>query len=286
MATMLFINKSSSKLTPKILIPLLFRNVSNKKSPPGKIIDLGSHKIHYELLGHGKHHVFLVPGLMGTGRMDWGHQLKTLNRDKFTILTWDPPAFGFSSPPDHSERIDGFYKDAEVAGKLLKALGIAKTSIVGWCGGSVHSTIIAKHNPQIVDKLVLMAPFYKFYDELLKTFEEYEDVNKWSAYLKDEIIEIHGFEFVQQQWRNWLKTFRKLEKIDDGYLCRKETESLDCPTLVIHSKNDNWVSAENGQQLSKIIKHSKFLMLDDGNHCPQIKCTEEFNKILEDFLLK
>ncbi|GAB6027794.1 hypothetical protein CHUAL_002026 [Chamberlinius hualienensis] len=257
----------------------------SNKTPPGKVIDLGSHKIHYELLGHGKHHVFLVPGLIATGRMDWGSQLETLNRDKFTILTWDPPAFGFSSPPDHSEYVDGFRKDADVAGKLLKALGITKTSVVGWCGGAIQSMILTYNNQPIVDKLLLLAPSYRFYDKQIKIWEGYEDVNKWSPYLIEDVVAHHGLEFVQQQWSSWLKTFRKIEKVDDGYLCRKEMENIKCPTLIIHSKNDNWVFVENGRELSKIIKHSKYVEFDEGKHCPHIACTEQFNMVLENFLL-
>ncbi|GAA6225166.1 valacyclovir hydrolase [Lates japonicus] len=55
--------------------------------------------LYYEQTGRGKHAVLLIPGALGSTRTDFAPQLKSLNKEHFTIVGWDPRGYGQSRPP-------------------------------------------------------------------------------------------------------------------------------------------------------------------------------------------
>lgn len=56
---------------------------------------------------------------------DFKPQIETLNRDKYTIVAWDPPGYGFSRPPDRDFSPGFFYRDAECAISLMKVFKLS-----------------------------------------------------------------------------------------------------------------------------------------------------------------
>lgn len=106
--------------------------------------------LYYEQTGRGKHAVLLLPGALGkynntpllngredlsgtysvsdilvsstTGstRTDFGPQLKSLNKERFTVVGWDPRGYGQSRPPDRDFPSDFFERDAKDAVDLMK----------------------------------------------------------------------------------------------------------------------------------------------------------------------
>lgn len=109
--------------------------------------------LYYEQTGRGKHAVLLIPGALGkynihplnvrdfimrslfhlsfenhfalfftTGstRTDFAPQLKSLNKEHFTVVGWDPRGYGQSRPPDRDFPSDFFERDARDAVDLMK----------------------------------------------------------------------------------------------------------------------------------------------------------------------
>lgn len=109
--------------------------------------------LYYEQTGRGKHPVLLLPGALGkynitpspyllslnacwrscnltkaifvfstTGstRTDFGPQLKSLNKERFTVVGWDPRGYGRSRPPDRDFPPDFFERDAKDGVDLMK----------------------------------------------------------------------------------------------------------------------------------------------------------------------
>jgi len=59
---------------------------------------------------------------LGSIFTDFKPQIETLNRNKYTIVAWDPPGYGFSRPPDRDFLPGFFYRDADRAISLMKVL--------------------------------------------------------------------------------------------------------------------------------------------------------------------
>lgn len=56
----------------------------------------------------------------GSTRTDFGPQLKSLNKERFTVVGWDPRGYGQSRPPDRDFPPDFFERDAKDAVDLMK----------------------------------------------------------------------------------------------------------------------------------------------------------------------
>uniref|UniRef100_A0A3Q4FX83 AB hydrolase-1 domain-containing protein n=1 Tax=Neolamprologus brichardi TaxID=32507 RepID=A0A3Q4FX83_NEOBR len=74
--------------------------------------------LYYEQTGRGKHAVLLLPGSTKT---DFGPQLKSLAKERFSVVGWDPRGYGQSRPPDRDFPPDCFERDAKDAVDLMKA---------------------------------------------------------------------------------------------------------------------------------------------------------------------
>ena len=55
---------------------------------------------------------------------DFGPQLKSLNKERFTVVGWDPRGYGQSRPPDRDFPPDFFERDAKDAVDLMKVLSV------------------------------------------------------------------------------------------------------------------------------------------------------------------
>ncbi|KAF6734152.1 Valacyclovir hydrolase [Oryzias melastigma] len=76
--------------------------------------------LYYEQTGKGEHAVLLIPGALGSTKTDFGPQLKSLNKERFTVVGWDPRGYGKSRPPDRDFPPDFFERDAKDAVGLMK----------------------------------------------------------------------------------------------------------------------------------------------------------------------
>ena len=92
--------------------------------------------------------VLLFPGLLGTVRSDFSHQLEGL-KERFHLIGIDPPGYGQSRPPARTWPENDVYptyshRDAQIAEHFMsQVLGHQKYSIIGWSDGGICSLIMA-----------------------------------------------------------------------------------------------------------------------------------------------
>jgi pimeloyl-ACP methyl ester carboxylesterase len=61
--------------------------------------------------------------------------------------------------------------------------------------------------------------------------------------------------------------------------------SLDLPTLVIHGADDQLVSTTEAEILAKHLPKGKLHIIENAGHLPNMEQSEQFNKIIRDFIL-
>lgn len=61
-----------------------------------------------------------MPGALGSIWTDFKPQIEGFDREKFTVLAWDPPGYGQSRPPEKDFKPDFYEKDAECALEFMK----------------------------------------------------------------------------------------------------------------------------------------------------------------------
>ena len=86
-------------------------------------------------------------------------------------------------------------------------------------------------------------------------------------------------------WSNWIDGMQAtFEKRKDGDLCMDEVEKVRCPTLILHGLKDAMCPQFHAEYLHENIKGSRLVTMAEGKHNLHLKYSQEFNKLVDDFL--
>ena len=59
---------------------------------------------------------------------------------------------------------------------------------------------------------------------------------------------------------------------------------VDVPTLIIAGENDKVIPKESQELMHQVIAGSRFALIRNGSHCPQMDIPELVNAVIERFL--
>ncbi|KAG8037804.1 hypothetical protein G9C98_006015 [Cotesia typhae] len=211
------------------------RNLSLTNDMEERKVSIKGVDINYGKTGAGKQTILLLTSTLGSIWTDFKPQIEGLNKEKFTIIAWDPPGYGKSRPPDRDCSEDHFARDADYAYELMKTLGFSKYSLVGWSGGGITSIIYASMR----------------------------DINNWSEKMKAPLIAIYGEEYVTKVWTSWVDSIVDAYKNKNGDLCSEHIFKIKCPTLIIQGRKDVIVYPKHAVVMNQIIRNSSI--------CPAFK---------------
>ncbi|KAJ3599321.1 hypothetical protein NHX12_033284 [Muraenolepis orangiensis] len=220
-------------------------------------------QMYYEKTGIGKHAVLLIPGALGSTLTDFGPQLKSLNKEMFTVVGFDPRGYGRSRPPKRDFPLDFFERDAKDAVDLMKALGFGRFSLLGWSDGGITSLVAAARNPELIHKMVVWGSNAYVSPQDLSIYQAIRDVSQWSARMRRPMEDVYGAE---------------------GSVCMELLPDISCPTLIVHGEKDPVVPSSHPQYLLENIKGSRLHLMPEGKHNLHLRFPTEFNKLVEDFL--
>ncbi|XP_062280018.1 valacyclovir hydrolase [Scomber scombrus] len=240
--------------------------------------------LYYEQTGKGKHPVLLLPGALGSTRTDFGPQLKSLNKERFTVVGFDPRGYGRSRPPDRDFPPDFFERDAKDGVDLMKALGFGKFSLLGWSDGGITAMVAAGRNPDLISKMVVWGSNAFVSQHDLNLYDAVRDVSKWSSRMRQPMEEVYGAEVFAKTWEAWVDGIAQYAHRPEGSICIELLPLITCPTLVIHGEKDPMVPSFHPQYLLKHIKGSRLHLMPEGKHNLHLRFADEFNKLVEDFL--
>ncbi|KAE8597799.1 hypothetical protein XENTR_v10016602 [Xenopus tropicalis] len=247
-------------------------------------VDVNGINLHYQRTGWGDHAVLLLPGVLGSGQTDFGPQLKSLDKEAFTIIAWDPRGYGYSIPPSRDYPLDFFERDAKDAVDLMQALNFKKFSLLGWSDGGITALIGAGTYPSLIKKLVVWGANAFVTEEDLKLYNAVKDVSNWSKKMRKPMEDLYGKEYFANTFKAWCEAMYKLASRPDGNICQHLLPLIDCPTLIIHGLKDAMVPSFHPQYIHEQIKGSRLHLMPDGKHNLHLRYAEEFNRLVKDFL--
>lgn len=240
--------------------------------------------IHYVRAGQGPEPVLLLPGALGSATSDFTPQLEGLDRDKFTLIGWDPPGYGGSRPPARNFH-NFFAADARCAHTLMHQLGFdGGFSAVGWSDGGITALVLAGRYPAAVRKLVVFGSNAYISQADIDMIDKVADVSAWSDRMKKPMFEMYGDGF-PALWTDWCNAYREIYRRDGGDICCGDLKAIQAPTLVIHGAKDVMVAEEHVEHLTSNIKNAKSYIFPEGKHNLHFKYQKEFNKMVEEFIL-
>ncbi|CAB3222341.1 unnamed protein product [Arctia plantaginis] len=242
-------------------------------------------EINYVKVGTGAQNVLFLPGALGTLWTEGKPQIEGFNKEKFTLVAWDPPGYGKSRPPEKEFRTDFLEKDADIAQEFMNALGISKFSLMGFSDGGITALIHAAKYPDAVNKLVVWGANAFILPQELEMYKKIKDINAWSKRLREPLIEVYGEKLFARYWASWVEAMEAIYKKNKGNICSDLLKNIKCPTLILYGQKDSLVDSVHVSHLHTNIEGSRIHLYPEGKHHIHLKYAEDFNKRVEDFLL-
>ena len=272
-------------------------------------IDVGNEnstsiKLHYEDHGSGDP-VVLIHGWPLNGA-SWEKQELALLNSGYRVITYDRRGFGDSSQPVTGYDYDTFAADLN---KLIKALELEDVTLVGFSMGTGEVTrYIGNYGTDNVKKAGLLGSIPPY---LLKTSDNPDGVDKEGfnqimaaikndrlAFLTQFLTDFYNMDILegkliskevfQNSWnvastasptgtyecvKTWLTDFRK------------DVESIDIPTLILHGDADRILPVDKtARRLKDLVKNNTYVEIENGPHGLIWTHAEQVNKALLDFL--
>ena len=254
-------------------------------------------KLHYLEAGRGAP-VVLLHGLGGDGSR-WAQNIDPLAKD-FHVFALDQIGFGESDKPLANYHTGML---AEFLVGFLKAVNVQKASLVGNSMGAGVALYTAAKFPQVVDRIVLAdgggyrseagraaAPtpeaLHRRQIQNSVTREETREFFRILFHDKSLVTD----KMVDDQFAMRLRSAFTITKIQEagekglGSLTEAEVRAVRAPTLVVWGKYDELANPAGADRLEQAIAGSRKVIIDNCGHMPQLEKTEEFDRLVHDFL--
>ncbi|XP_033338104.2 serine hydrolase BPHL [Megalopta genalis] len=260
--------------------------ISGNRDDQERKVNVNGVDINYLKVGTGDHAVLLLPGVAGS---IWSHfkpQIEGFDRQKFTIVAWEPVGYGKSRPPDRTFPDDFLQRDAIDARDLMKVLGFTKFSVVGWSDGGITVLFLAAMFPENVRKMVCFAGNAYITPTEIEIYKKSRDFDSWSEKRRASMITVYGEEYSRKLWADWVDACDRIYEKQNGNLCKELLPKIRCPTFLLHGAKDRMVLAEHPLYLKQHIHGAKLKIMEEGRHSIHLQYPKEFNDLVTEFLLE
>lgn len=272
--------------------------MSDRAVPEGQYADLGDDlRIHYHEAGEGPAVLFLHGS--GPGASGWSNFRRSYPAfaDKgFRALVPDTLGFGYSSKPEVEYTLEFVAGGFE---RFLAKAGVDRCAVVGNSHGGAAAIQLALSRPDLVDKLVLMAPggleerdvymqmrgiktmIKAVYSPGGITRESMRKVFELQLYdpalITDEIIE-ERYQLAQLQLPQMPGRLRV------PHLAPRLKE-LTCPVFGLWGRDDQFCPVSGATTLVNECKDVRVLTIANCGHWVMVEHTDLFNRLCVDFLV-
>lgn len=231
--------------------------------------------------------LLFLHGWKGTKEV-WDKNIKHLSKD-FDCIALDLPGFGKSQTPNEIWNLE---KYADFINDFIEGLGLDKVILVGKSFGGRIAIYFAYKYPYRLNKLVLVAAAgvegksFLTRGKILvaKTFKfalNHFGVDSQSLYkssLGQALCKV--FKISREESIYKLEVKKLVTSLDLSFYCSE----IRVPTLIIWGKNDKVLPLKIGKKLHRLIKDSKFVVIN-GGHNAHVECSDEFNNFLSEFVV-
>ncbi|RWS30644.1 hypothetical protein B4U80_08377 [Leptotrombidium deliense] len=226
-------------------------------------VSVCEYQLYYEIYGNGENVLLLIPGALGTINTDYRPLIEELKNEKsLTIVAVDPPGYGQSSPP---------FKDFR--------LGFQIYSIAAFSDGGRIALIMAANYPLNVCKVVAWSTSSYF------TSHEREyigsilsNICNWHEVRIKALKEVYG-DYLQEYWRLFINAILEYEDIFTNDL-----KLIQCPVLMMHGDKDPVIDKNHADFIAQRVKGAKVHHFTDGGHLIHTRFTQQFRKLIVEFV--
>lgn len=266
--------------------------------PEGRYTEIGDGlRVHYHTEGEGPVVLFLHGS--GPGASGWSNFRRNfpyLAARGYKVVVPDTLGFGYSSKPDDVDYTLDFLVGA--LERFLDLQGITQCAVVGNSHGGAMAIQLALRRPQLVGRLVLMAPggleerevYMKMSGirAMMKVFLGPEGITREGmrkvfglqlydpTQLTEEILD-------ERMAIAPMQPKRVLTSMVVPHLA-PELARLACPVFAFWGRDDNFCPVSGAATLSAHCKRARVLTLSQCGHWVMVEHTDLFNRLCVDFL--
>ena len=256
------------------------------------------YRIHYLDEGQGEVVVFLHgSGPGASGYSNFKRNYPPLVAAGFRCIIPDHIGYGFSDKPNDVDHPLSFF--VECIKQTLDVAGVKKCSVIGNSLGGAIALGLALDYPQLVDRLILMAPGglseladYQQMPGMQKVFKVFgsgEAVNPAvmkdlfatglmhdPKYATDELVE-ERMQIMQIMNGHVMATMRVPVLVD-------RLHELQCPVLGFWGMDEKMMPENGIMAMAKNIRHLRLILVTECGHWVMVEHEAMFNRACLDFL--
>ena len=267
--------------------------------PEGRYADVGNGiTMHYHDAGTAEHGVVLFVHGSGPGASGWSNfrgNYPFLVERGYRAIVPDTLGYGYSTKPE-----EGTFTLSDVAAQykaLLDGLGIDRVTVIGNSQGGAIAITLALDFPELVDRLVLMAPGGL---EARETYMEMEGIKAMIRVLYKEGI---SRETMRKVFTLQLHDESKItdEVIEERYqvavtqhkdnIARIQVTNqedrlaeIQCPVLCFWGADDKFCPSSGATKIAERCPHSRTMLISRCGHWVMVEYPALFNHLTHAFL--
>ena len=267
--------------------------------PEGKYVEVGNGiTMHFHEAGSGDRGAVLFVHGSGPGASGWSNfkgNYPLLAERGYRTVVPDTMGYGYSTKPE-----DGAFSLDDVAAQykgLLDSLGIDRVTVIGNSQGGAIAITMALNYPDLVTKLVLMAPGGL---ETRETYMEMEGIKAMirvlykegisketmrkvfrlqlhdESKITDEVIE-ERFQVAMTQHKDNIARIRVANQED-------RLSEIQCPVLCFWGANDKFCPVSGASKIADHCANARTVLISSCGHWVMVEYAKLFNDLTLQFL--
>lgn len=267
--------------------------------PEGQYADVGRDiTMHYHEAGSGERGAALFVHGSGPGASGWSNfkgNYPFLAERGYRTIVPDTMGYGYSTKPEK-----GTFTLSDVAGQykgLLDVLGVDRVSVVGNSQGGAIAITMALEYPELVDKLVLMAPGGL---EARETYMEMEGIKTMIRVLYKEgisretmrkvfTLQLHDAskitdEVIEERYQVALTQHKdniaRIQVVNQ----EERLSEIECPVLCFWGADDKFCPATGVAKIATRCPTSRTMLISRCGHWVMVEYPKLFNELTLKFL--
>jgi 4,5:9,10-diseco-3-hydroxy-5,9,17-trioxoandrosta-1(10),2-diene-4-oate hydrolase len=266
--------------------------------PEGKFAEIGDGlRVHYHEVGEGPAVVFLHGS--GPGASGWSNfrgNYPFIAERGFRVIVPDTLGYGYSSKPESAEYTLDFLGGA--LERFLGSIGVTRCAVVGNSHGGAMSIHLALRRPDLVTRLVLMAPggleereVYMKMEGIRAMMKAFTDPAGLTLESMRRVFELQLFDralvteaLLEERLQiARLQPKRVLTSMQVPHLAR-ELPRIACPVFGLWGVDDKFCPMSGAVTLARGCKRARILLLSECGHWVMVEKPALFNDVCGRFL--
>lgn len=193
----------------------------------------------------------------------------------YTVLVPEIPGYGGSR---HTDAILDISGQAEAVWRWTQALGLHRVTLVGNSVGSQVVAALASQHPELVERVVLVAPTVDSHAHSVRQL-----MARWILNSLHEPLAQGGVSARSYYEIGIRRTIHTIRYIVEDHI-EERLAYLRCPTLVVHGERDPLVPRRWTRQVVSTLPDARLVTIPDATHGIVFNAPDELAKAIRKFL--